>query len=157
MSTPVIESIALALADIVNAITTANGYNYTLNAERPTTLTLTEDLIKDKNVIISQGDPSEDEPCDYDRTWMQPFYLTAIVYEESGTAIDTKINQIRSDIEKAIAIENVNHVKGKRLDGLADYLNINAPIHLDFDQCTGIVVPVTVTYTVTIDDPYSVA
>ena len=157
MSVPVIEHIAVYLNSLVNGITVANGYNYDLVAVRPTTRALTADNLDDKNVVITQGDPAEDAVVAGNiREWEQPFFLRAIVYEDSEI-IDTKINKIRSDIEKALGVENASHTAGKRLDGKAEYLDINKPFYLEYEELPGVVVPVTVGYSVEADDPYSVA
>lgn len=157
MSTPVIESIAQYLVTVVDGITTAAGYNYTLTAVRPRCLTLDQDLAQDKNVIITQGDPVQPEIVQGNiRQWEQPFYLAAIVYEDASEAVDTKINKIRSDIEKAIGVANATHVAGKRANGKADYIQLNEPRYLEYDQFTGILVAVTVGYSVAANDPYTV-
>lgn len=161
MSTPVLESIALALVDLINGITTANGYHYDLTAVRPTTSTITDNHLADLNVIVSQGDPGNDELCDDEITWGQPFYLAAVVFEDAEV-LDFKINKIRSDIEKAIGLANDAAVAGKRLTGLADDLRLNPPMHVDYGTDSGALIPgiivsVTVDYTVKANDPYTVA
>jgi hypothetical protein len=162
MSTPVIEHIALYLNSLVNGITVANGYNYDLTAVRPKCLSLNKEDAKDKSVIIQQGDTAEDElirgasPEPDIREWKQPFCLVAIVYEDASEPVDAKMNKIRSDIEKAIGVENRDHPEGERCGGYAGYLNVNKPDYLEYDQFTGVVVNVTVEYRVAADDPYTV-
>ena len=156
MSTPVVESIAQYLVDLVANITVANGYNYDLNPERPTCLSMTDALLQDLNVIITQGEPAEPEILSNNiRAWEQPFYLAAIVYEDSEV-VDTKINKIRSDLEKALGIAaTALDGDAKCCDGKADRIRINRPQFLEYEQFTGVVVVITVGYSVAANVPYS--
>ena len=158
MSLPVLESIALYMLTVIDGITVANGYNYDLTAVRPKCLEMNRALAKDKNVIICQADPPKDnDPAQGSQHWDQPFHLNAIVFEDAIEAVDTKLNKIRSDIEKAIGKEEkAPDANGKRCDGYAESLTIQKPIYLEYENYTGIVVIVTVGYSVAEDDPYTV-
>jgi len=158
VSVPVIEHIAVYLNSLVNSITVANGYNYDLVAVRPRCLSPDEDLEKDKHVIISQGDAKRDpDPAQGACTWNQPFFLHAIAYEDTVESIDTKLNKIRCDIEKAIGVENAGRVNGKRCNGYAESIKIAEHIYLLHEQSAGIVVRIVIGYSVAEGDPYTVA
>lgn len=110
MADPIVEKIAEAIETAINAITTGNGYNYTLTAVRPKRIHLETDVNDDQNVIIFQ----DEQPTlvdftnasgvgAYDKiTWLQGFQCQAICIDSDTAteAIDTKLNKIRSDIEK---------------------------------------------------------
>ena len=51
MSTPVLENIAANIETAVNAITTGNGFNYTLNAIRPRRVMFLDTELKEENEL----------------------------------------------------------------------------------------------------------
>ena len=166
MSTPVLESIAVYMLTVIDGITVANGYNYDLVGIRPTVLEYDRDLIKDKNVVMTQGSAGKVEvvvgsgaPGDeWIHQWAQPFYFHAIVFKMASdvVGIETKLNQIRSDIEKAFGVANLAEVAGKRANGKADAIDILSSKRTEHDGFTLMVTGVTVEYAVKANDPYTV-
>jgi len=153
MSTPIIETIAVKISALIDAITIAAGFNQTLTAVRPKRLHLEGDINTDLTVIIEQEDPEIQEETNEVITWRQPFTLQALVLDsdDATTAIDTRLNQVRSDIEKKL-MENDNW----KLDGLADGILLRPPEKFIADpQVAGIAVNIDVIYTVLTADPYS--
>jgi len=153
MSTPIVETIAVKLAALIDAITIDAGFNQNLTAVRPKRLHLEGDINTDGNVIIEQEDPALLQETDEVLTWQQPFTLQALVLDsdDAATAIDTRINQVRSDIEKKL-MENDNW----KLDGIADGIVFRAPEKFIADpQAACIAVNIDVIYTVLTADPYS--
>lgn len=153
MSTPVIETIAVKLAALIDTITVAAGFNQTLTAVRPKRIHLEGDINADGTVIIEQEDPELLEQSNDILIWRQPFTLQALVLDsdDATTAIDTRLNQVRSDIEKKLQ-ESENW----KLDGIADGILFRAPEKFITDpQVAGIAVNIDVIYTVLTADPYS--
>ena len=153
MATPIVESIALKLVDYVNAITTANGFNQDLTAVRPKRLHLEGDINDDNTVIIEQESAEVVDYTDTTITWRQGFTLQAIVIDsDSATdALDTRLNKIRSDIEKKLCAS-----ASWRLDGIADGIIFRATEKFISDpQVAGIAVNIDVVYTTDYDDPYT--
>lgn len=105
MADPIVEQIAEAIETAINAITIGNGYNYTLTAVRPKRIHLETDINDDLKVIIFQDDqPTLIDFTNETITWLQGFQCQAIVIDSDTAteAIDTKLNKIRSDIEKKL-------------------------------------------------------
>ena len=153
MSTPIIETIAVKLAGLINAITVAAGFNQTLTAVRPKRIHLEDSELKNGNVIIFQEDPTLLQETDEVVSWSQPFKLQAIVIDsdDATTAIDTRLNQVRSDIEKKL-MENSNW----KLDGIAEGILLRAPeLRIAEPEDSVVVVNIDVIYTVLTADPYS--
>ena len=153
MSTPIIETIAVKLAALIDTITVAAGFNQTLTAVRPKRIHLEGDINADGTVIIEQEDPELLEQSNDILIWRQPFTLQALVLDsdDATTAIDTRLNQVRSDIEKKL-MESENW----KLDGLADGILLRPPEKFIADpQVAGIAVNIDVIYTVLTADPYS--
>jgi len=156
MSTPIIEQIAVAIKDAVNAITVANGFNQTLTAVRPKRLHLEGDINTDLSVIIQQ----EEEPelvgfTNSTITWRQGFALQAIVLDsdDATASIDTRLNQVRSDIEKQMLSTTY-----RKLGGLAEgVLARSATKFMASPDAAGISVNVDVIYTTEYADPYTAA
>lgn len=150
MSTPIIESIAEFIKDAINTITVANGFNQTLKAIRPKRLYLNNEITDDLSVVIVQEKPIENEATATTRSWKQPFVIQAIIIDSDNetASIDTRLNQVRSDIEKKLC-------EDKKCGGNAEYLKINSPDYIEPSEAfTGIVVNIEVYYTVEYNDPY---
>ena len=175
MSTPVVEKIALYLLTVIDGITVANGYNYDLHAIRPKVLVLDQDLLKDCNVILTQGTAGEPElvrgsgdPGDeWIHQWQQPFGLHALVFSLASdtVGIETKLNQIRSDIEKEFGVANLvtsdvailpGETVKKRANGKADSIDLASSERKEAEGFTLMVTGVTVEYSVKANDPYTV-
>ena len=153
MATPVIESIGLKLVEYINAITTANGFNQDLTAVRPKRIHLEGDLNDDNTVIIEQEAAELIDQTDTTITWRQAFTLQAIVIDSDNAteALDTRLNKIRSDIEKKLCAS-----ASLRLGGLAEGIIFRATEKFISDpQLAGIAVNIDVVYTTDYDDPYA--
>ena len=155
MADPIVEQIAADVLTTVQTVTTGNGYNYTVSAKRMPSQAETIGPA-DLGVILYQGDPAkktDSEPQNrYD--WMQPFFLACYVSikEDDVTepAIETKVNRVRADIEKALMVD-------RNRSTLAIDTIIGEPVAFDtgIDGMDGIVVRIDVWYRVDQDDPYT--
>lgn len=153
MSLPIVEQIAVKLVEAVNAITTANGFNYDLTAVRPKRLHLESDLNDDLSVIIEQEDPVKESQTESTITWRQAFTLQAIAIDsdDSTEAIDTKLNKIRADIEKHLLNDTYN-----TCGGLAEGIMLRAPERFVIPPAiSGVAVNIDVWYTTEYADPYT--
>ncbi len=158
MADPVIEDIAVEIEAAINAITTVNGFNQDLNATRPTRLGFENgEGQKDLTVLIVQEDPDEDEESSTEgnppaKAWVQPFWCIAYVIDSDNatTAIDTRKNRVRSDIEKKLREDPTR-------DQNAWDTRIRAPESFNLGPgATGIIVIVDVLYKTSEDDPFVV-
>jgi len=153
MSTPIVETIATKIEALINAVTEANGFNQDLTAVRPKRIHLEGDINTDRTVIIEQESAEIIEQTSQTTIWRQPFTLQALVIDSdtASTAIDTRLNRIRSDIEKKLMEDN-----NWKLDGIADSIFFRSPEKFIADpQVAGIAVNIDVIYTVLTADPYS--
>lgn len=154
MPTPIIEYIAANVLSTVQAVTAANGYDNTVTGER---LIRTGNRVRDRLVVVEQGDTKRSD-LDGDRDqyqaigWVQTFYLTAYVLESesSSTAIETRLNSIRSDLEKAIMADPT------RGNYAVDTFLVGATRVTDDDSAAeGVVVEIEVYYRVLHTNPYA--
>jgi len=153
MSTPIIEQIADKLVDYVNAITVANGYNQDLTAIRPKRLHLESDINRDRLVIIQQEEIADVETESTQTIiWQQPFAVQAIVVDSDDATdpIDTRLNTVRSDIEKKLMSDEC-----RTLGGLGQIYLAGATKFIDDAANSGISVDVIVMYEVLTNDPCS--
>lgn len=154
MSTPIIESIAEDIKAAVNDITVENGFNQTLIAIRPRRNDFSDVSPDDLVVLIKQADPEVNENAAIDTgDWLQPFAIMAIVLDsdDASASIDTRRNQVRSDIEKKLT-EDVTR------GGYAYDTVILPPAEFDDGEgFTGICVRIAVKYRTKFDDPYTQA
>lgn len=153
MSTPIVEQIAVKLKDAVDAITAANGFSQDLTAVRPKRIHLEGDINTDLSVIIEQENLAEIETDSTTHIiWRQPFTLQAMVIDsdEATAAIDTRLNTVRSDIEKKLMEDGTWD-----LGGLGEILLKSAEKFIADPQMAGIAVNIDVLYQVSKTDPYS--
>jgi hypothetical protein len=152
MSSPIIEQIAVKLFDAVNAITVANGYNQTLIAVRPKRIHLEGDINDDLNVIIEQEDAVIEADSTTHIIWRQGFTLQALVIDSDDATdpIDTRLNLIRSDMEKKLMDTDTQD-----LGGLGEVLLKSAEKFIADPQLAGVAVNIDVLYQVAVGDPYS--
>lgn len=107
MPTSVLENITANVLATLATITTANGYTYTLSAEREKRYGNTP---KDKLVVVKQGDPQPlpDSPG-MALQWSQPYYLdihVQIPEDQNDSLIpSTVLNAICADIHKALLVD----------------------------------------------------
>jgi hypothetical protein len=149
---PQIEYIAENIKDAINAITVENGFNQTLVAKRPRRNIFESDefLPEDKKVVIMQGeDKAMDSPVGH-KQWQQTFILTAFVIDsdDAAASIDTRINQVKSDIEKKLK-EDV-YRNGYALD-----TDVEGSTFFDSEGFSGVEIKVLVDYRVSYGNPYA--
>jgi hypothetical protein len=143
----VVEQIAAKLAEYVDGITTAAGFNQDLTAVRPKRIHLETDIDADGVVIIAQQAGQQDELSDEQVVWRQAFVLQALIIDSDRATepIDTRLNKVRSDIEKQLA--STAH---KTCDGLAEGILLNGaePLYGNIGgaECSGIAVGIEVIY-----------
>jgi len=152
MSTPIVEHIALELVALIDAITIAAGFNQDLTAVRPKRIHLEGDINENGTVIIEQEDIALAEESTDSIVWRQPFTLQALVLDSdtATTAIDTRLNQVRSDIEKKLMTGS-----NWKLNGYGRVMLKSAEKFIADPQVAGIAVNIDVLYEVQGDDPYA--
>lgn len=151
-SLPIIELIAVDLLAAVNAVTVANGYYQTLTAVRPKRGDDDDAITGDLTVLIAQGDPEELEGAHGIRQLKQPFYIQVILIDsdDATTPIDTRINMVRSDIEKKLALDETR-------GGWAFDQRILTPESFNGEGFTGFALPVDISYRTAAGDPFTKA
>lgn len=151
MTTPIIEHIADNVYDSVNEVTIANGFNQTLVAYRPKRTDFADVMPADGVVLVKQLDPDSIEGPFGLHTWSQPFALMAIVLDSdtASTSIDTRLNQVRSDLEKKMQVDLTR--------GNYAYNTLILPpfFFSDGEGFTGVSVNIAVHYRTLIEDPYT--
>jgi len=108
MSEPIVEQIAVDLVTVLETVTTANGYHYSLaDVKRPTAGN--DDGPGHLVAVLTQDDPDEDEELSHPGNpaadaWEQPFEVEIFVStsEDAAEAIDTVLNRLAADCAKAI-------------------------------------------------------
>ena len=156
MTTPVIENIATNILAAVNAITTTNGFNQTLVAQRLNRLPFLEEAWDDLTVLIFQSEETLGKELNGSfgvQELIEIFAIFAIVInsESSAIVLDTRLNQVASDIKKKLMESNT------RGGYATDTKFAPSRFFLFNDSFTGIVVNCEVTYRVKLDDPYTKA
>ncbi|QNN23528.1 hypothetical protein HED60_15005 [Planctomycetales bacterium ZRK34] len=160
MPTPIKEQIAALLLSTVAGVTEANGYNYTLSAMRPTRYG--KFSIEDKLALVQQLDPEEDPENSVAgdpgaKAWIQPFIVDvfAVPSEKSTDAIDTQLNVMCADVEKALMAALPPF--GTAFDELAFNASIAPPEFMAKadGSCEWVRVIVEISYRTDETDPYT--
>lgn len=154
MATCILEQIAAALETVLKGITVANGY--TLDVGPVVRRTRVEGFApEDRAIVLAQEDPEEDgeyEGGGSFRGWVQPFsiYCFRQASEKDLADLDTRINAIRADVEKAVRADPT-------LGALATDTRVRVPDlwALKSAAFEGVTVHVDVHYLTKEDDPYS--
>ena len=106
MPVPVSELISRHILTTVATVTVANGYSYNLTVQRHAK---SGDKRTHLNTIIVQDDPREgtDGQVYNTREWVLPFVVGCYIVplETDTTPIDTYVNIIAADIEKALMVD----------------------------------------------------
>lgn len=142
-----VEQIAVKLAEYIDGITTAAGFNQDLTAVRPKRIHLESDISADGVVIIAQQEGTQDQLTDERIIWRQAFVLQGFVIDSDRATdpIDTRLNKVRSDIEKQLTTE-----AHRRCGGLAEGILLNGaePLYGNIGgaECSGIAVSIEVMY-----------
>lgn len=115
---PVVELIAQNVLATVQGITTAAGFNYNLTAARHKR---TGDKREHLHAIIIQNDPEDVTKTPNVKEWHQVFRVGVYIMpaEADPTPIDTYVNLVRADIEKALMADRYrgnNAINTKILD-----------------------------------------
>jgi|GEM_PF-5915258 len=151
MSVPVIERIAVNIQEAIDAITVENGFNQTLTAIRPRRLDFAGILLNDGKVFVWQGDERPvGEPANLASEWEVDFDIGAIVIDsdDETDSIDTRLNQVASDIEKKLLAD-------PQRGGYAIDTRVGGRTKIDTEETTGKTVTITVHYRTRYDDPYT--
>lgn len=161
MSEPIIEQIAEWLVAAIGEITTANGYQQTLEVIRPEDFFDETLTVGDLTTIVAQDDPELLGPRSKAGVrWRQPFDVVTYFTGRGGTglSVDRRINRVRSDIEKRVGTEFASLAGPNSLcSGLADDLEIESPkIGVDEqNHLTILVCRVWISYRTSATDPYT--
>ncbi len=153
MSLPVIEKIAANVLTTVNGVTTDNGYNQTIVVKRAGRVDYdSEAAADDLEGLIYQGKRERIEGPFTLYSWRQPFAIIAFALNDDGSSvtIDTRLNQICADMEKALRLDITR-------GGNAYETDIGEPEFLEAEDgsMSAVRLPITVDYRVLKSDPYT--
>ena len=151
MSTPVIESIAVDIAAVIAAITTDNGFNQDLTAQRPRRQDFSDVTPEDLLCLIVQNNASAEGGAVGCATWKETFEICVFVIDsdDATDSIDTRRNAVAADITKKL---NEDITRG----GYAyDTQIIDRAMFNDGEGLSGVVVTVEVSYRTLLNDPYT--
>jgi len=154
VAVPIVEQIAQAILAALDVLKAAGTLS---DAKRPLRTGIPVNP-KDKLAVLYQDDPEEDAeqgsegrgPVDR-QSWIQPFMIDCYVRpsDTSTTAVDTTINMLRADVEKAMRLTPT-------WGGLAIDTRIRAPegFLTGDESAEGVRVNIDVLYRTDEDDPY---
>jgi len=146
MSVSIIEQIAEAVREAVNSV---EG----VTALRPRRAWFLDEITAiDQTVVIEQDTPERLESTLHTVDWDQPFNLLLLASDsDAATApIDTRLNELRSRIERALLTDET-------LGGLAIGLRMEGPTYYSTQDLTGVLLRVVVHYRTAYADPYQFA
>jgi len=136
---PVIELIAENVLATVQGIKAAAGFNYDLTAQRHTRK---GDKREHLNAIIVQEDPKDITNVPNTKEWKLVFGIGVYIMpaETDPTAIDTYVNLVRSDVERAIMLDRYRGANAINTivkepetavdeESVTDLVVINAEVH----------------------------
>jgi len=151
VATPVVENIGAFLESAINDITVENGFNYDLTATRSKRFFLEDETLDDLKVYILQGksDSKGDVLSEISPRIVRQEYLIWAICLQSDTAeevIDTKINKVKSDIQKKLC-------EDPYCGGYAKMLDVLSCEPTDTPE-TGILITVEVLYSVQWNNSY---
>jgi len=156
MSTPRIESIAENIRTTVASVTVAGGYNQTLSARRPKRNDFAVAAWDDLTVLIEQAGSQwlEDTRTVATIDKRQTFVLWAFVIDSDAAtaAIDTRLNQVAADLEKALMadITRGGYAQDTFIEEILPFGNADG-------SQSGIMLTMTVQYRTAIGNPYAAA
>ncbi len=153
MPVPIIENIAANILTTINGVTTGNGYNQTITAKRPSRVDYdSEAAADDLEGVIYQGKRERLTSPLTMQTWRQPFAIVVYALNDDGseTTIDTRLNQICADMEKALRVDVTRGDNAYQTD-------IGEPEFMvaDDGSISAVVLPITVDYRVLKSDPFT--
>ena len=151
MSIPIIEQIAEEIKARINEIKTANEFNQNLNAIRPKRVDFRTGW-DDLDVLVTQGDEEPDGTLtNMVQQWKQTFICLAFVIDsDTETAtIETRLNQVRADIQKKLMEDTTRG--GKAIDTIL----LGSGKFENDEGVGGIAVGFDVQYRVLTNNPYT--
>jgi len=151
MAEPIVELIAANIEADINAITTGNGFNYTLAAHRRKKFDFINEPWADLDVVIQQLERRKISDENMIKRWEQPFGIYAFTTqsEDASTTIDTKQNRVIADIEKKLMTDPYR-------GGNADDTDIEGPVpFINANSACGVYMEVVVVYGTVENDPYT--
>jgi hypothetical protein len=145
MSTPIVEQIAVALAGVIDSV---DG----LTCLRPKRVHFVDELTAEGTVVLTQESPEKADATLHTQDWRQPFSVLVIAVDSDAetASIDTRLNALRSDLEKALLADPT-------LGGLAIDTVIDAPTYFGTAAISGIELKLNVHYRTAYADPYTAA
>jgi len=154
MSTPIVESIGSFIESAIGDITEENDFNYTLTPTRRKRQFLMSEAYKDLTAYIFQGESERNGKvinANAPRVIIQEYFIwvCCLQSDTSNEVIDTKLNVVRSDIEKKLC-------EDPTCGGFAKHLDIISAEPTD-EPDTGVLLVVDVHYAVVWRDPYTKA
>ena len=151
MSTPIIELIAENVKTAINAVTEANGYNQNHTAVRPKKVDYASPW-NDLTALVCQVEADVIDGVQSCTSWRQYFLIVVMVVEsDTATAsIDTRHNQIASDIEKQIMVD---HTRGG--NAVDTKIVEKMPFDPDDESPGGVAVKISVDYRTPVGNPYT--
>lgn len=154
---PIVEQIAVKVAEAIGQITEGNGYTHNLVPLRPKRLDYEDVSPSDCTVLVWQEDDEDNDEISMTgaQGWSQTFVLMAVVID-SDTAtesVDKRINEIKSDIRHKL---RQNPKFGGNLGIVDTYWRGSAKFD-DGEGITGVAVLVDIEYRTKENDPYTKA
>ena len=158
MSEPVKELIVQDVVDAINAITTANGFQQTLVAQRPIRGNMdAEKNAQNGTVLVIQGDEEENDAYSPEgnpkgQGWTMPIYLEVFIVAEHGdttTPLDKLANRAEADIIKKLSEDR--HRGGHAQDTLFTPTERRT----DGPDATGLLMRIDTIYATSEQDPYT--
>jgi len=151
MSAPIVENIGQFIESAINDITVANGYNQDLVATRKKRFFLGGEVFNDLNTFILQGKSDNKFEAIEEtgpRLVRQEYLIWAVVLQsdKAENVIDTKLNQVRADIEKKLCEDYT-------CGGAAKQLDIVSCEPTDTPEC-GVLITVEILFIVAWNNPY---
>lgn len=147
MAVPIIEQITQNIVAELKLVTITNGFNNDLEVEQPAQA---GNRVRDRLVVVYQTAVDQVEPPQGHVAWNQTYAIVCFVREKEGsdTSIDTRINSIRSDVERKLRQDNSR-------GGLAVETELRPPLIFEQKGAAGVIVNVDVLYRVLEDDPFA--
>ena len=153
MSTPIIEHIAANILTTINTVTTAGDYNQDINCIRPKRVDFVTPW-KDLDAVLNQLESEDIDLGNGVKGWQQSFICEVVVIDsdDSASTIDTRLNQIAADIEKALTADVTR-------GGYAIETSITGTQRFEADDAGpgGIAIEFFVDYRTVYNDPYTQA
>lgn len=154
MATPIVESVAVNLLAAINTVTTDNLYHETIVVKRQSRDDVVNFTLADRRGFLLAAERRlSDEQGAGKTTWDQAFLLMVVLINDADASvpIDTRLNQVAGDVEKAIMADPT-------LSGVAIWLTVDSVAFADDETgaMTLFEMQITVGYRTKRGDPYTV-